>query len=212
MSEGNIKIPTPYEIQQVTEEILSRPEFNRLRAASEHREGWLERFFDWVGSLRLFESGSAGETIFKILLIALFVFFIIYFIRLLLTGQRLFRRMRKKDGITASSIREKSPSDDETGGSLRHAEQALNRGDIRSAIRILYRTFIRMLSHKGFLKLERWKTNLAYLRECPKDIEQYPLLRELTFAHDNVVYAHFKYNREKISQFVTSVRRYGEQR
>jgi hypothetical protein len=211
MSEGNIRIPTPYEIQQVTEKVLSRPEFNRLRAASEHKEGWLERFFDWAGSLRLFESGSAAGTIFKILLIALFVFFVIYFIRLLLTGSRLFRSTRKKDGTAALSIREKSPSGDETGGSLRHAEQALNRGDIRLAVRILYRTFIRMLSQKGFLKLERWKTNLAYLRECPQDIEQFPLLQELTLAHDNVVYAHFKYNREKISQFVASVRRYGEQ-
>ncbi len=211
MNGGNFKIPPPQEIQRVTEEVLSRPEFNQLRAASEQKESWLDRFFDWLGSLRLFESGPVGAFIIKLLITALLVALVLYLVRLLLTEPLRLKRTIIKDSVKASSVQEQSPSGKDTGSSLRQAEQALNSGDIRSAIRILYRTFIKLLSQKSFLKLERWKTNLAYLKECPKDIKQYSLLREITLAYNNIVYAHHPYEKKKIAQLLSELKIYGKQ-
>ncbi len=203
-------MPTLQEIKRVTEEVLNRPEFNQPRAASEPGESGLERFFDWLGSLGPFGSGPAGAFIIKLLLIVVFAALVLYLVRLLLAEPLRLKRISIEDRLNASSVQEQSSPGDEVGSSLRQAEQALNGGDMRSAIRILYRTLIKMLSQKGFLKLERWKTNLAYLKECPKDIKQHSLLQELTLAYNHIVYAHYPYEKEKIARFLSRIRLYGE--
>ena len=212
MNGGFFRIPKPQDIQRVTEEILSRPEFSQLRAASEQKESRLERFFDWLGSLRLFDSWPAGAFMIKLLLAVLFAALVLYLVRLLTTGPLRLKRAPNKDIVKESYVQEQSPSNEDTKNSLRHAEQAMNRGDMRSAIRILYRSFINLLSQRGFLKLERWKTNLAYLKDCPQDIEQYSLLREITLAYNYIVYAHYPYEKKKIAQFLSKLKIFGEQK
>lgn len=201
---NDFDIPALQEVQRITEEVLRRPEFHRLNERAAGEPGWLARLFDWLGAFRLFELGAFGTVIVKVLLIILLAALVVYLVRILLGRYGELKHARAAGPLQASTGREMSG--DEPDATLQTAERALGTGDIRSAISILHRELIRLLSERGLVDRKKWKTSLIYLRECPKDTAQYPLLRELTLAFNTIVYGHFDYDRGEIARFLSELR------
>ena len=99
---------------------------------------------------------------------------------------------RAQTGHSASSTRGVTvPAEPPTAReSLRVARRALAAGDARGAIQALLRACLDHLAGLGVIVLERWKTNLVYLRECPPSLPCFTVFRDLASAHNDIVYAH----------------------
>jgi hypothetical protein len=201
-------IPSAQEILRFTEEVLQRPEFGRGGGAPGRRLGFLERLLSWLGSRGPLQIGPAGSIILKSLLIVLLVLLVVYLARLLLSRSARWTLAHGK-GLQAGAAERPEEGGVEPG--LEQAEQALKRGDLRSAVRVLYRALTEMLAGMGYLDLARWKTGLTYLRECPASSEHYPLLLQTVQAYNAIVYGHYSYETEKIARLLSQLRARGDE-
>jgi hypothetical protein len=212
---NNPGIPTLEDVQRITQEVLRRPEFADLSDTGPQQPGWLERVFNWLDWLRSLAIGLPGGNLaLKILLFALLGVLIFFLLRLIIRqagGLRPGGSASPVDGLGAAWTGERGVRDEELGESLRRVELALTAGDTRAAIRTLYRALLKLMADRGFLMLKLWKTNLVYLRECPRDAPPQSLLREITTAYSMVVYAHAPYDRERIGQLLGELRAQGGQ-
>ena len=145
----------------------------------------------------------------KTLFILLLVILVAYLVRLLLSGSM---RWADPAGRLRSS-REAGPEvtavSGGLSGSIEEAQIALKRGDLRTAVRILYRNLIERLGQGGLLKAALWKTSLAYLRECPRSAEQFTLLEETVQAYNAIVYGHLSYDERVIERLLAGLRDQG---
>lgn len=196
--------PTAPEIQKVTEEILRRPEFHAAAAARPASPGWLDRLFSWLSVHKIFGSIPLDTFITWALLALAAAALIYYLLRLLLAEPRNLRGARAAE---VSSIAPKEPLPADPASLLADAEHALAAGDTRAAVQALYRAAVAALVAKGLLVIERWKTNLAYLRECPRTFERYEEFRELSSAYDEIVYAHKPPDQGKMAGLLVEARR-----
>ncbi len=212
MNGSAANVPTPLEIQRVTEQVLRRPEFGRLGTDTEPRSGWLARLIDWLESIRLFQSGPSASLLFKLLLIALLGVLAFFLVRALIAESGKLKKTREGGGRRAAAVRERGSGGEQLGEALGRAEQALADGDSRSAIMIVYRSFIKSLADRGLLMPERWKTGLAYLKECPQSSRPYTMLQKLVLIHNRIVYGHYPYEREPLSRLFSELRLQAEQR
>ena len=202
-------MPTAQEIIRFTEEILRRPEFNPAARPAQRRLGFLERFLDWLASRGPVRIGPAGPVVLKTLFILLLVILVAYLVRLLLSGSvRWAAPAGRLRSSRDDSLKEAAVSGG-LSGSLEDAQIALKRGDLRTAVRILYRNLIERLSQGGFLKAALWKTSLAYLRECPQSAEQFTMLEETVQAYNAIVYGHLSYDDRVIERLLSSLRDQG---
>jgi hypothetical protein len=203
-------VPSLEDVQRITAEVLRRPEFADLGGAGPQRPAWLERVFAWLDSLEPLNIRIPGAGLgLKILLYALLGVLLFLLVRLIIRqtgGLRLGGKASRLRALGASLSKERGGEDEELGESLRRSELALAAGDARTAIRTLCRALLKLMADRGFLKLRPWKTNLAYLRECPKEAPAGALLRELTAAYSTVVYAHAPYDRARIEQLLAELR------
>jgi hypothetical protein len=198
-------IPSAQEILRFTEEVLQRSEFNRGGPPG-RRLGFMERLLSWLGSRGPLEIGPTGSIILKCLLVVALVLLVGYLVRLLLSGSP---RWPLPGGRGLRSAAAQRPEGGGVEPGLEEAEEALKRGDLRSAVRILYRVLTEMLAEKGKLDLARWKTGLTYLRECPTSSEHYPLLLQTVQAYNAIVYGHYAYETEKIAHLLSQMRARG---
>jgi hypothetical protein len=202
-------MPTAQEILRFTEEVLRRPEFNPAVRPAQRRLNFLERFLDWLASRGPVRIGPAGPVVLKTLFILLLVILVAFLVRLLLSGSM---RWAHPPGRLRSS---RDPGPEVTAvsgglsGSLEDAQTALNRGDLRTAVRILYRNLIERLSQGGLLKAALWKTSLAYLRECPRSAEQFTTLEQTVQAYNAIVYGHLSYDDRVIERLLSGLRDQG---
>jgi hypothetical protein len=201
-------IPSAQEILRFTEEVLQRPEFSRGGGAPGGRLGFLERLLSWLGSRGPLQIGPAGSIMLKSLLIVLLVLLVGYLVRLLLSGSA---RWALPHGKALRAGAAERPEEGGVEPGLEQAEQALKRGDLRSAVRILYRALTEMLAGMGYLDLARWKTGLAYLRECPASSKHYPLLLRTVQAYNAIVYGHHAYEKDKIAHLLSELRTRGDE-
>lgn len=206
------KIPTPLEIQRVTEQVLRRPEFGRLGMDGEPRSGWLARLIDWLQTFKVFQSGLSVSLLFKLLLVAGLGVLAFFLVRALIAESGKLKKTLAGGRKRAATVREEESSAEQLGEALGRAEKALADGDSRSAIMIVYRSFIESLADRGLLVLEHWKTGLAYLKECPQSSGPYAVLRQLVLIHNRIVYGHYPYEREPLSRLFSELRLEAEQR
>ena len=205
-------LPTAQEILRFTEEVLRRPEFNPAARPAQRRLNFLERFLDWLASRGPVRIGPAGPVVLKTLFILLLVVLVAYLVRLLLSGSvRWAAPAGRLRSSRDDSLKEAAVSGG-LSGSLEDAQIALKRGDLRTAVRILYRNLIEMLSRGGFLKAALWKTSLAYLRECPRSAEQFTTLEQTVQAYNAIVYGHLPYDERVIERLLSGLREQGEAR
>ena len=195
----NADLPDPASIQRFTEEVLRGREFHQ--AAPPRSGEWLRRLLEWLGSHIIFGNVSVGTFLWWTFVGGLAAFLAFHIVRLLLrepAGRTAHApRMQRAGGVSPAAF---IPTD----GILR-AQGALAQGDLRGAVEHLYHTCITLLSAAGLITVQRWKTNTAYLRECPASAAAYPVFRDLTDAYERIVYAHQQYARQRIEQLFFSV-------
>lgn len=206
-------LPSLEEVQRVTAEVLRRPEFADIGAPGPRRPGWLQGLFDWLGALGPLRLDLRGVDLgARILLYALLGTLVFLLLRLLLRRgvQLRFGRSGRSAGRGKPALSVPRSSQEEgLPESLQRAESALGQGDARTAVRILCGTLLQLMARRGELTLQRWKTNLAYLRECPREAPSYPLLQELVGVYAAVVYAHAPCEPERIERLLTGLRAEG---
>jgi hypothetical protein len=204
-------MPTAQEILRFTEEVLRRPEFQRGGGSPGDQPKFLERLLSWLSSIGPLRIGAAGSIFLKTLFILLLVLLVGYLVRLLLSGSGRMTLRRAIGRHKEAAGRERAPAIEGLQISVQRAERALIEGDLRSAVRILYRTLTERLAGRGLLDLAHWKTGLTYLRECPPEAKHYPLLQDTVEAYNSVVYGHYPYDKEKILRLLAELRGWGGQ-
>ncbi len=181
-------VPDPAEIQRYAEEVLRRPEFHAT-VEQQRVPGWVVRLLAWLAAHPIPSLGnmSLGAILLIVVGAALVTLVVLRLVRLIRSGA--FHRTRA--GQPMSEHRASAPAEPATArDSLRLAGLALAAGDARAAIQALLRACLDHLAGLGAIVLERWKTNVIYLRECPPSLPCFAVFRDLASAHNDIVYAH----------------------
>ena len=181
-------IPGGSEVQQYVQEILSRPEFNAA-PPRQGNPGWLLKVLDWLASHTLPSIGniSIGTLILLAAAAALLSYLVVRLVRFARAGG--FKRSPTR-AAPAAGRAAASPVAVSAAESIRRAGAALAAGDTRGAIQELLRACMAHLAGMGAIALEKWKTNIAYTRECPPQLPAFGVFRDLAQAHNDIVYAH----------------------
>lgn len=201
-----MRVPGGAEVQHYVQEVLQRPEFNAA-PPRQTNPGWILRALEWLASHRLPAIGniSIGTLILLAAAAALVLFLSLRLARFVRAGG--FRRFLARD---AGSGQKRTVSPDgpvSPGESLRLAGMALASGDSRGAIQELLRACLAHLAGLGAIVLEKWKTNVTYTRECPPRLAAFGVLRDVTQAHSDIVYAHRSLDDARIRSLMTDLQR-----
>ena len=140
------------------------PAFQYERTIEPPSSRW-RRFWDWVWSLftRMFET-PLGALIFNYYTLIIIAVVIIVFFIMKLTGMtdgRFFGKKNTGDGLSYTAL-------DEDIHSINFNEaiqQAVDEGNFRLAVRLLYLQSLKNLTDNGKINWQVNKTNLAYLHE-----------------------------------------------
>jgi hypothetical protein len=185
-------VPLPQEIQHVTREVLSRPEFQ----TSSGWETWLNTAADWLDdtsqALALWaQTHPTWRWVLFTMLSVVLVLFLVHLVRLLRAdfAPERQRRRRRFAALGGSENIAEGPSLP-WQQMLLEVRQALHQGDGYRAIWLLHRYFLAVLDDREVLTFRSWKTNADYLQECPRTSPSYRLLSDMTAAYEHVVYAH----------------------
>lgn len=180
--------PPPEEIERAVEEILRRPEF-RGDPLSNWVQDMVRWIFDALGSLAGWaQANPTGRWILVVVLSLILVALLAHM------GWTIWRILPKREsrrlhqaGRPWKTLEGKAASWSEA---FELARRALARGDVYGAVWVSHRMLLGVLDERGLVQFARWKTNRDYLRECSDRGEGYSLLRELSEAFDQIVYAH----------------------
>jgi hypothetical protein len=184
-------VPSPQEIQHVTREVLSRPEFQ----TSSGWETWLNTAADWLDdawqALALWsQTHPTWRWVLFTLLSVLLVLLLVHLVRLLRADLALDRQRGRRFaslGRGENTMEGPSPPWQQM---LLEVRQAIHQGDSYRAIWLLHRYFLAVLDDRKVLTFSSWKTNADYLQECPRTSPSYRLLSDMTAAYEHIVYAH----------------------
>jgi len=199
--------PSPAEIEQVTRDIFSRPEFQPEPGWEAWRKAQADRLVDLVHAAAtwLHSHPTLLWVVFAVLGL-LFMLSLTYLVAILL-------RAISPEERPSSQQRPGSAARWDTGTgtaqtwdeAVREVRLAVRDGDGYRAIRVLYRLFVAVLDHRGILTFAPWKTNADYLRECPSSIAAYQVLVDISHAYEHIVYAHHAVPLHTISTLLTQV-------
>ena len=159
-------------------------------------DNFLERFWNWLTEwfFSLFANDTTGdliEILFKLLLAAAFVYFII---KVFGVEINTIFKPAKKPTTLDYEVDEEAIHDIDFDTEIRNALQASN---YRFAIRLIYLYSLKHASDAGLVNLMQGKTNREYLYELSgKPIEAD--FTELSFLFDYTWYGHFEAN-EKLA-------------
>jgi hypothetical protein len=168
-----------------------------------------DRFWEWLWGLwerfwqRVF-STEGGRITFKTVLIILAVAVLVFFILKLsgMTKSGLFGR-KSGDGLDYST----SEEDIHTINFEEAIQQAINSGNLRLAVRLLYLQSLKQLTDTGLINWQINKTNIAYVQELSGSSYQ-PAFSNLTLQFESNWYGdvpidagEFNSVREQFNQF-----------
>jgi hypothetical protein len=184
---------SPEEIQQVTREVLSRPEF-RAGAPwlvwSKALHEWLADVFHGVASWSQAHPTVKWGVVAVLSLLLLLL--LLHLLSTLVTAVSANRHVAHRQQSSGSATRWTA-----LAGVAHNWEEALHairlalqEGDSYRAIWLLHRLFLGALDHRSLLTFATWKTNADYLRECPSTSTAFRLLVDLNQAYEQIVYAH----------------------
>jgi hypothetical protein len=198
-------IPGTSEVQQYVQEVLSRPEFNAA-PPRQSGPGWILGILEWLASHRLPAIGniSIGTLILLAAAAALLAYLVVRLVRFVRGGGLNRSPARAAPGTKRAAASDVSVS---AGESIRQAGAALAAGDARGAIQELLRACLAHLAGTGAIVLEKWKTNIAYTRECPPELPAFGVFRDLAQVHNDIVYAHRTPENERIRSLMADLLR-----
>ncbi len=201
-------LPPPEQIEQLTREVLARPEF---QPAVGDRAG--EIFWDLVrgvfGGLLDWSAANPGQARLLSWLITLALGLLLaYLLAGLLanrdTGGSRVLRLPLEASRSWKSLEGQVGSWEEA---MEKARAALASGNPYQALWIAHRTLLALLDYRGLIQFAKWKTNGDYLRECPRESALFGLLDSVTGAYDQVVYAHGTMPARKIGGILEEIDR-----
>lgn len=184
-------VPSPQEIQHVTREVLSRPEFQTSSAW----ETWLNTAADWLDdvwqALALWsQTHPTWRWVLFTLLSVLLVLLLVHLVRLLRADLAPDRQRGRRFAALGGGEKTTEGPSPPWQQALLEVRQALHQGDGYRAIWLLHRYFLAVLDDREVLTFRSWKTNADYLQECPRTSPSYRLLSDMTAAYEHIVYAH----------------------
>ena len=181
-------VPEAAEVGRYAAQVLARAEFAVGTAPAPSRPGAVGRALEWLAAHPLGMLGNMDLG--TVLLIGVgavaAVFLARWVVRWARSGGFRLGTPRPAAARPASDPARRATAAD----SLRAARAALAAADARAAIQALLRACLDHLAALGAIRLERWKTNTAYLRECPSSSPSYDLFKDLARAHSEIIYAH----------------------
>ena len=185
-------IPSPEEIQQVTQEILQRPEFQTSPPWEQWIDDFLERVRVLLHDLALWlESHPITKWVAFALLGLLLVLLLIRLLRLLVSDLLPYWASGGwQRGLPAANETAAAVSSGNWTEVLRAIRMAIGQEDSYRAVQLLHRYLLTVLDQRQLVAFASWKTNTDYLRECPRTSTAYKTLVEITDAYEQVVYAH----------------------
>lgn len=171
-------------IRRVTEEVLSRPEFNSDNLSlRELLEDTLRALLSQMGQ---YPELSRFILIGAIILLAAASGYLLY--RLLKSALRRHPRPSLELG-TAGAREIDRTALDVPEHTMDEARRRLARGDLYGAVRIAHGRLLELLDRRRIVRLAAGKTNRDYLQECSRQNPQWPLLLQSTRMYEQVVYA-----------------------
>ncbi len=198
-------VPDAEEVEAVTREILSRPEF---------QQGALEDWVEYAGRLILNGLTSVADWaeahptlrwVVAALLVALLLLLVghmLYTIGKGIPSGRGIRQLGLSRAGAWKILEGKARSWEEA---LQLARQELAGGNLYQAVWIGHRLLLGLLDQKGALRFLKWKTNSDYLKECTSKANGCRLLKDFTLAYDDVVYAHRRASRHRIEELLNQI-------
>jgi len=173
----------PDAVREGLEEVLSRPEFARLRAEPEKEDEdedpgesglpeWLDRFVDWLGSLfgrrgrgeaspSAFGLGSAGLVL--LAMPAAILLAVLFFVGKAVLRTARERKVDEREAAKPVFGPGSAPGEVAPAHYWRHAQELSERGDYRGAIREILLAAMSTLERRGLIRFRKGLTNRDYL-------------------------------------------------
>jgi hypothetical protein len=193
---------TPDQVRQITQEVLSRPEF---QSTDTWKQVLASHIFDWLRDLARWSSRNPNLS--KFAIIALSIVLLALIAHIVYTVVSEFATVRRRDVLArrAKPLRALEGIAENWNEAFTLARAALEAGDSYKGIWITHRVLLSVLDRMNRIKFVRWKTNTDYLRECGDSDDSGATLFELTSAYDRVVYAHGPFDRVRAVQLLAKV-------
>jgi hypothetical protein len=183
-------LPSADDIRSVTQEVLSRPEFQPRSAWPE----WLSHIQEWLRQhLHDVTHWLQGHPTLKWvlfgLLMVLLLLLLAHLTRLVWQETRPVADHRSR-GLSPHPVNGTADAAPKWETVLQDVRRALKQGDRYQAIWRSHRFVLAVLDQQGVLTFQRWKTNADYVRECSTTHPAFDLLVWLSRLYDQIVYAH----------------------
>ncbi|MEE9149276.1 MAG: DUF4129 domain-containing protein [Candidatus Tectomicrobia bacterium] len=199
-------VPAAEEIQRVTREILSRPEFQPGAAWRDWMVAFIERVEDVFHQIASWSQAHPTlQWVVFVLLSLVLVLLVVHLVRTVRAEVWRDRHDERRRYAPASSAGSPEGVTRRWDEMLRQVRGAVSQGDGYSAIGLLHRFFLAVLHQRGILTFADWKTNADYLSECPRTHTAYATLADLTQAYERIVYAHRTVPLHTITDLLTQV-------
>lgn len=192
-------LPADERIEELTRSTLSRPEFQQ-----ETRESLWESSMATLGAWlsELFSGSLLGVALACLLLGVVALAIGVALLSLFQEGSLpplsgLRSRTRAWRGLEGAA--------ESWEEAMLKAREALAAGRVYNSLWIAHRAFLSLLDQRGVVDFAKWKTNLDYLREVPRDDPAFPLFRAVSHAYDNVVYAHRSLEIDRLADLLDQI-------
>ena len=167
-------------VRERLENVLSRPEFARLRTEPKKEDpedasfpDWLDRFADWLGSLfgdpgpakesasSSFRFGSGG--VWLLLMPAAILIAALVFVGRAVMSSAREKRVDKEESVMPRFAPGSAPGERTPGEYWRHAQELADRRDYKGAIRQLLLAAMSTLERRGLIRFRKGLTNRDYI-------------------------------------------------
>lgn len=184
-------VPNPDKIREVTQEVLSRPEFSKAFSWEDLIYFLLNTVREWLDSLVDWSVKNPGlARILAIVLVLAMVASLVHILYLAVGDLLPFGRGKERGATRSSRWDILEGAAKNWREALEAARRMLNEGNPRRAIWLAHRVLLGLLDEQGAIRFAGWKTNSHYLRECAASHPWYPTFTELTELYEQAIYAH----------------------
>lgn len=185
------QVPNPEKIREVTQEVLSRPEFSKAFSWEDFLYSFLKAAGEWLNSLVDWSARNPDlARILAIVLMLAMVASLVHILYLALGDLLPFGRGKQPAPARSSRWDILEGAARNWREALEAARRMLNEGNDRRAIWLAHRVLLGLLDEQGAIRFAGWKTNSHYLRECAPSHPWYPTFAELTELYEQAIYAH----------------------
>jgi hypothetical protein len=183
-------VPTPEQIRDVAQEIVSRPEFSGPSTWEQFLYSLWRALAEWLKSMVAWSAQNPElARIVVIVLIVTAVALLVHLLYLALGDLLPFGRGKNAAPARASRWEILEGAARNWREALDAARKMLNEGDCRRAIWLAHRVLLGLLDEQEAVRFAGWKTNSNYLVECAPGHPWYSTFAELTEVYEQAIYA-----------------------